>query len=293
MRMIFQVLLFVCILAGFAACQKEIEGTLPARTQSDSTDLTRLIVLDTTLTPGQDTLYKVEFFYDAQKRRVLEIFTEIDNSSGTRYTWFYRYYHLNNDTLPYRITEKNAITADSISYYLSYTNGFITKDSAVDHHPAALSSRVYYYSAIPGNRYLEKGIDYDIATNSPMVVDSTIYIRSVVAGNTISGRDSIWIVPSPPMLSRVYSMQFAFDNKPNPLAKLSLWYLGHYNTFDNQMYGTRGINNITSAGYTDIFPNSSFEVYNYSYTYLNNGYPSVIRINSTDGNKIVFVYTKL
>lgn len=293
MRIISAALIFVFSTFCITSCQKEIDGSLPDRIQSDSTDLARIIILDTTLVQGQDTLYKMDFTYDNQKRRVAEVFTDIDIMAGTRDIWYYRYYFLGNDTLPFRVSEKYSFSTDSISYYFTYSNGFIIKDSSVDHSPSAIANRVYYYSAIPGNRFLQRMVDYDLTTGGPQLVDSTIYTRSVTSGNLISGMDSVWIIPGSPTLFRVNSIQYTFDNKPNPLSKLALWYLGHYDTFDNQVYLGRGVNNLISSRYDMIFPGSFSEVHSYFYSYNSNGYPSVIRSSSPDGNKLIFVYTKL
>lgn len=286
-------LTFIILVTCFVSCQKEINGFFPEGTQSDSTDLARIILLDTTLTPGQDTLYKIDFLYDNQNRKVGENFTDIDIATGTRDTWYYRYYFLGNDTLPFRVAEKYSFSTDSISHFLTYSNGFIIKDSSVDHSPGAIANRVYYYTAIPGNIFLQKTVDYDIATGAPELVDSTIYRRTVTSGNLFSGLDSAWIIPGSPTLFRVNSFQLTFDNKPNPLSKLTLWYLGHFDAFDNQIYHSRGINNLLSSRYDVIFPGTFSTVNSYSYTYNNNGYPLVLRSNSPDGNKLIFVYTKL
>lgn len=294
MRHIYSYLFFISILSGIISCQKEIDDDLPERTTSDSIELAGIIALDTTQVAGQDTFYKIEYFYDAQKRKALEVFTEFDNSTMTADIWIYRYFYQNNDTLPYKITERYQGSADSISYYLSYTNGFITKDSAVDH--SFQYSVVLYFSVLPGSRYLLKVVDYDLANSISNELDSTIYTRSVVNGNRVSGLDSTWTGGGAGILMQATSTQFAFDNKPNPFYRNTIWYLGHYDNFENQsnIYTTYsfGKNNRISSQSTEQHPPGLPEVQNYSYTYLENGYPSVIRFDG-DWNKLIFFYTKL
>ncbi len=295
MRKIFPCLLLLSILTGIVSCQKEIDGELPERTTSDSTDLARVIALDTTQVAPRDTFYKIEYSYDAQKRKALEVFTEYDNPTMTADVWIYRYYYQNNDTLPYKVTERYQGSADSISFYLTYTNGFITKDSTMNH--SFPYSFVLYFSELPGSRYLKKVVNYDLVNNITTVQDSTIYTRSVVNGNRVSGLDSTWATPvGTPLLMNATSTQFAFDSKPNPFHRMTIWYLGHYNNFEAETYGyisySYGKNNRISLQSTRHHPPSLPEVYNYSYTYLANGYPSVIRFDG-DWNKVLLFYTRL
>ena len=295
MKHIYFYLFFISILSVIISCQKEIDGELPERTTSDSTDLASIIALDTTQVSGQDTFYKIVYSYDAQKRKALEVFTEYDNPTMTADVWIYRYFYHNNDTLPYKVTERYQGSADSISFYLTYSNGFVIKDSTMNH--SFPYSFVAYFSELPGGRYLKKVVNYDLVNNITTVQDSTIYTRSIVNGNRVSGLDSTWITPvGPPLLMDAVSTQFAFDNKPNPFERITIRYLGNYDNFEAETYVytsySYGKNNLISVQSTRQHPPGPPEGGTYSYTYLDNGYPSVMRLNG-DWNKVLFFYTRL
>ena len=279
----------------FSSCQREVDGILPDDLQNDSTNLSRIIVLDTNLVTGKDTLFKINFIYDSQKRKIGEDFISIDNSSGTRDIFYYRYFYNNSDTVPFRASEKYSFSTDSLVSFFTYSNGFIIKDSSVDFVSGTVSSiRKSIFLSLAGNRFLRKETDYDPSTGASQLVDSTIYTRTVNGGNVLNGSDSSWLgLVSPPTLLQVRSFQIMFDNKPNPLSKLDLFYWGYYDTFDNQIYLIKGGNNMISLREDVTFPSAFTEISSYNYSYNSFGYPSILRTNGLDGNKAIFLHTKL
>lgn len=284
----------IIVIVVFSSCQKEVEAVLPGQPEQDSTTISKIVLLDTTLVPGQDTLFKIAFTYDNQKRKTGEDFTEIDNSTGIRYTFFYRYSYSGTDTLPFKASEKYDFITDSTISYFTYSNRFVVKDSSVGYTSGAVSDiQTSYFSALTGNKFLRELINFDPVTGSSQLLDSTVYSRTVSAGNLLSGVDSTWTVFGPPNLSRVTSFQFTYDNKANPLARLSLWYLGYFENFDDQVYIDMGVNNLLSTKYDELFPSGSTETSLFSYSYNNLGYPSISRASGTDGNKALYFYTKL
>ncbi|MBI5373737.1 MAG: hypothetical protein HZA79_17055 [Sphingobacteriales bacterium] len=297
MRIIPGILFFLISFIVFTSCQKEIEGSLPAETQNDSTDLLKVIVLDTNLAPGQDTAFIVHYTYDHQKRMASEEFTEVDYTTNTYYTFYYRYFYNNSDTLPFRVLIKYNFSTDSMVTYLTYNNGFIVKDSTVEFVSGTVSTIwKKVFSTVTANKYLLKETEYDASGDVYRHIDSTIYTRSVIAGNLSSGLDSTWQgdILSPLSLSEVNSFQFTHDNNINPLNKAILWYWGNYDSFDDAVSpNSNGVNNLLTANYSITYPSSSSENYHFSYSYNSSGYPSIGRASGTDGNKVLFLYTKL
>lgn len=281
------------LLICFTSCQKEIDWGLTNNPQSDSTTLSKIIALDTTLVPGQDTTAILRFTYDAQKRKNLEVFTEIDNSTGLRYMFSNYYKYNGTNTLPASFTEKYDFSTDSIIHYLSYSNGFVNKDSMV-YYVGATQNYIYitYFSSLGGNLYSKKRIDYDWTSGGTLVLDSTTYTRTIVNGNMVSGRDSLWD-PFTPLLMEIDGMQFSFDNKSNPLTNLTIWYLGYFDNLDDMINIDLGRNNVVTTRHDVLFPSPSTNTEVFLYSYNSSGYPVIIRSNGTDGNKAFYFYTRL
>lgn len=294
MKILFGLLITFSFVVVVSSCQKEIDWGLNTPTQNDSTTLSRIIILDTTLVSGQDTFFIVNFIYDGQKRKVGEDFTEIDNTISTRYTSYLRYTYNNNDTLPYRVSEKYNYSTDSIVSFLTYSGNFIVKDSA-NRFVAGVVNDIYakYFSSLGGNRFLLRHINIDPILVSSTLVDSTIYTRTVNNSNLISGLDSSWYSFSPSVLNRVNSTLFSYDNKSSPFTKLTIWYLGYFDNYDDLIPTDGGWNNVLTARYDVLYPTSFTESDNYSYTYNNAGYPVIARSAGTDGNKAFYFYTRL
>jgi hypothetical protein len=294
MKTFFYYILVLISIGIIASCQKEVDPSIPNLPQNDSTTLSRMVLLDTTLVPGQDSLFILQFTYDAQKRKSQELFTEIDNSVSIRYVTSHHYKYLGTDTLPISITEKYNFSTDSIIYYLSYSNGFIIKDSSVGYTGGIVTNvRVGQYLSLGSNRYLKKTIIYDPSSGNSIVMDSIVYTRTLMGGNLVSGLDSTWTERGMMILDHVSSKQLTFDNKINPLAPLTTWYLGYFDNFDDINNIDLGINNQLTHQHNFLFPFTSTDLEIFSYTYNTAGYPQVIRSNGTDGNKAFYFYTRL
>lgn len=298
MKQVLRLILFVCLMiTALASCQREVDGRLSEDVLDDSTTLSKIILLDTTLASGLDTQFVAHFFYDSQARHVGENIVEYDNISGGRLTYFYRYSYRNNDTLPYKISEKYSDDPDdSLISYLTYSNGFIIKDSSADYRAGvALSSKVYLFSTLGGGKYFVTISQNDLTTGLSIVIDSTVYTRGISAGNVVSGLDSTWMNRNPFTLSRVKSFQNSFDNKYSPFGKLSLWYLGFYDNFDNQIYYDFGANNLLSEREDFLFPSGSANSLLYSHTYNVHNYPIITRATGSGatGTKVLYYYTTL
>ena len=82
MKVICSFLAAVLMLVYFSSCQKGIDWELEDIVTNDSTDLSKIVVLDTTLATGQDTLfllnfYLFNFFFDFNKMRKFLILKSI------------------------------------------------------------------------------------------------------------------------------------------------------------------------------------------------------------------------
>src|SRR5688500_1723182 len=104
MRILFCAISLSLIL--FTSCQQEIDPSILNSPQNDSTTISLIVALDTSLPSGQDTIAVLTFTYDALKRRYIHSYREKDFSSGLFDTYWIYYYYNGTDTLPARFTEK-------------------------------------------------------------------------------------------------------------------------------------------------------------------------------------------
>ena len=74
MKVICSFLAAVLMLVYFSSCQKGIDWELEDIVTNDSTDLSKIVVLDTTLATGQDKLFLFDFYYFVKKKKYFEDF---------------------------------------------------------------------------------------------------------------------------------------------------------------------------------------------------------------------------
>ena len=248
----FIVMIAVCLF--ISSCQKEVDGSILTTPQTDSTRLSKLVALDTTMTPGADTTAISNFRYDSQKRLISKDFTEI--SGPTRYTYYYDFSYNNNDTLPFKVSERHNFNNYTSVTFFYYSNGFIIRDSTAEFLSSMLD-KIYtgYYTALGGTLYLDKQYVFDPSISLLYLQDSIIYKRTMTGNNLTAGVDSVW--DGTGFFRGANSFQAVYDNKISPQRKFNLLYNGNYWNYNGELNIDIGINNVVSGSFNnEIFPAS-------------------------------------
>lgn len=287
--------LSVCTLASFSfilftSCQKEITGSSPT-VADDSTFIQKIVWLDTSLLPGQDTVYYNFYEYDAQKR-VSRITITTYDINNTRYVDYYNFSYNGQDTLPYRYSTTQLSSSDSVMSYLKYSNGFVILDSSRYYNNGTLDNIYWYRFDNTGGGKFVYTSRYE-STAAPGIIltdDSVRYSRVVNNGNILSYSDSSWFNG---IFLTNETGQITFDNKKSPFAKQAFWCQGYYGK-QLDFSKLEGTNNLLSISFSKL--SNPPETDTYTYEYNIEDYPAVARIsssNSTDFNKILYIYTHL
>ena len=282
-------LCFVCLSAVsfFISCQKEIGWESENIIQEDSVFIKKIISFDTSLPAGLDTGIIYQYEYDQQKRVVELEVTEFD--LPTKYEMYHRLFYNGNDTLPYKYVTTMNFSTDSVITFLTYSNGFVVKDSSAVYDNHVLTSKnTHFVTSLGGSRY--QLLSYSDQTLFPgnQLIDSITFSRNVVGGNVISGLDTVWEAGVGLPLETV-RYQNVFDDKKNPFSNLPVWYAGYYKNVIMETV-SEGTNNALS--YQVITDPGITETSNVSYTYDTNGFPLVARADG-DLNKAIYIYVVL
>lgn len=296
MRTLSVAFIVVSAFVFISSCQKEISWETNGRLNSDSTFLSKIIYLDTTLPVGQDTLNVILYEYDAQDRLIK--ITEDINDNGVIDTYYTYFRYTGNDTLPLSMKNTGSFYDSSINYY-QYSNGLIAYDSLVNYagiNNGVSTEKVISVMPIGSGRFLYKEVrpphtipGFPTGSGS---VDSTIFSRSVANGNLIDGIDSLW---SDGTYVDKKVIHFNFDQKKSPFKKVSFWYSGYYTEASLGIAWGVGNNPVFASetwGGIGQFTTSI------SYDYNADGYPVIARVQMTgplslpDFNKLAFVYVK-
>lgn len=287
----------VSIVIFISSCQKEISWETSGRLNSDSTFLSKIIYLDTTLPAGQDTLYVIVYEYDAQDRLIK--ITEYLNDNGVIDSYYTNFRYAGNDTLPLIMKSTGTFYDSSINYY-RYSNGLIAFDSLVNYdgiNNSVSTEKVISVMPIGSDRFLYKEVHpphiipgFPAGSGS---VDSTIFSRTVANGNLVDGIDSLW---SDGIYVDKKVIHYDFDQKKSPFKKVSFWYNGYYSEASLGIAWGVGNNPLFVSetwGHIGQFTTSV------NYDYNADGYPVIARLQMTgplslpDYNKLAFVYVKL
>lgn len=274
------------------SCQQEVDGLIAGPVNDDTTWLTKMISLDTTLPSGQDTVMLANYRYDAAKRLSTYDFTEFD-LNNVKYTYDYKFHYRNNaDTLPYMLTCSFRYNTDTDTTFYYYQNGFITRDSSIN-STGGTANWLWesIYTSAGNGRYLRKRYSTNLgAGGQRFLFDSLIYYRTVLNGNVISTLDSTWDAAG--FYRGRSSAQMGFDGKKSYVHRFNLWYLGHEENVMHELWPANGINNLIS--YNLVRDPLSVETYTIGYQYNPAGFPVISRISGNpDVNKQLFFYTKL
>lgn len=286
MRTLSLVFQLLSTLIFFSSCQKEIDWGPDIETANDSIYIRRLILLDTTLPTGSDTVHVIKYSYDGMKR--LEQIVWKDLYGGVnRPDEYYTLFYTGNDTLPSRL--EFSMTGAQATKFLYYSDGFVIKDSTAGSVGTENYRSVTRLTAIR-NGWHELRTVSESSLNPGVLVttDSIIFSHRYSAGNVIQETDSSW---SQGAYSQTLRTQRLYDNRKNPFRRNQAWYAGYYSSIPgNLYYGNR--NNIISAVDSDDF-NGSVTI-NAEYDFNEHGYPVTGRYTGeTEYKKAVFEYIRL
>ena len=290
-----KVLLLALIIAVIAAtsCQKEVNWSPDLRTSNnDSTLISRVILLDTTLPSHFDSIYYYQFEYDQQKR--VAFIYEFDKSGPVVDTYVVTHlFYQGNDTLPYKGISRFDLSTNVEELFKYYDgSGKLVKDSFIKSGPPG-GIEVRRYSYLTGRLK----INWEWWFPSVGVHDSsTSYMSQVRNGNNIlSQKDTIDDTNSGGGFY-TSSFNYQYDKHPNPFKKG--W---HYFPF----YQYRDIlsDNFSDNNFTDTYAElkdhltgtTNITHYQYAYQYNANGFPKIAWEKDVDNgtvDKYVYVYTK-
>jgi hypothetical protein len=294
MRIIPALLLAGLAIVYLSSCQKEVDPSTLNPLINDSNYVKQCVVIDTTEVSGADTLLKYQFQYDGSGR--LDKYTctiynpGVSGAGRLDYQDEYQYAYSSSDSVPSKTQHRYSdfVTPSSNyvdTFYISYQNGFITKDS-LNENPGYL---VYTYTPIGTNRYktLEKYVD---ALGNASYDTARSYVNWV-NGNLMFEADSLWI-PSLSIWDEKVNLQFTYDNKPNPFRRIALRHPTPASTdilasFDINLLAFGTTNNILTI-------DDGTGADTFTYTYGSNGMPLIGRY--TDGAvwlKFIYQYTHL
>lgn len=292
------------IVIVFISCQKEVSEELPVVPQppdppatiKDSTLLTQFVGFYTT--GNMDTFVKATIAYDALKRiSMISMIFPDDPGDFDEEKFFYN----GNDTLPYKMTKFwDGDVHDTL--FLTYENGKIIKDSLVvwelylgNHSLSYVET--FTFEQLGSNRYfVRRNVYGESDLLNPVSGDSTYCIRNIQDGNVISGKDSVYDYGSQTLIE--YTYQKSFDDKKNPLRRLTLPYsVITQDLLDGHaLLDLDGKNNVNSSTMTVKVGSNAIETFpsTFSYEYRSDGYPISMTNNAAlpGPSKLLFYYSK-
>jgi hypothetical protein len=268
----------------FTSCQKEVEEVLT----NDNTAIQQVIVLDTTLPSGVDTLLKIRLTYGGSKKLDKTIFWNYDfGASGSitsrdEYTYAFSGTNLHPDKIIYQyfdlqVPSNNFIDTTSFTY----SNGFVAIDSNFDGTDYITTE----FIKLSNTRY-------KMLERSPDVIPPGLYIDTTYSfvnwqnGNLLTEIDSLWI-PSFSIWD-VTTTTISYDTRPNPFKDLVIPYPTPANS-DVYGFGLESLFLPTSNNIISLNDDSGPTFFTYEYG--TNLMPKIGR--SDDGLKIIFNYTRL
>jgi hypothetical protein len=295
-----KLLAFVCLTGLLYSCQPSAEDIIepqPEPLLNDSIYISSAVTLDTSFAQGLDTTSRTEYNYDAQKRiSRIKYYSYNPGSAGPVSYWEeFQWLYQGSDTLPYRIVMHwgDYTPAQTVfrldTFFLTYTNGMITKDSMIKHDKYSPYKVIEIESVqnAPGNKRLFTTVTHHIhPPNYPQAPSDTMISLSEIVwnnGNLILQRDSFY------RDNRIVVTQQTFDDKPNPLRRISLptelrmRYINDLRKTTNNMIRYQDYSIPTGSFSNDI---------RLDFTYRQDGYPVSATIPGST-HKTIIRYKKL
>ncbi len=199
-----------------------------------------------------------------------------------------KYEYNGADTLPAKLFSKYTSISSGSSLYdtsvLTYSGGMVARDSFF----SAPDYVVAEFNKLSENRY--KAF-YKINNGIGGQVIDTAYINLTYQnGNIIKEVDSLWL-PGGSGSWIVTSMDLMYDNKPNPLRKISIPYPAPFNQFWLSGIGVAPLTNRSMNNEISEVNNMGTFLELFSYQYGPTGLPKIVRDNN--GLKFYYFYKVL
>jgi hypothetical protein len=219
------IIVFVCTYA-FISCKKSDEDPQPTPPAPESTRMTKIFLLDTTITAPFDTINRGYFTYDSQNRPIKNESFQTDASGANVSHYILRYDYNGSDTLASR----------SIQDYTGYTNGVPTEFSSDTTSYAFVNGKctydssyglnslgnpfytVFNYAYAAGN--IINLVQRSHSSGNPTTLDRQV-VYQTLNGDDISFQvDSSFTIPASNSGSRIENTVTYLSN-PNPFAIFS------------------------------------------------------------------------
>jgi len=277
----------VMMIAFCSSCQKEVDDSFFTQNPEDTVLLKSVIYLDTTKPSGSDTVYKTEFVYDNSKRVISNFAVEFYSPTSST-SFSYNFIYTGNNKIPLTVTITQSGITGSMTVFPTYNgSSFVIKDSNVwSFSPTDVT--IEKYSTTPSGGFVYVLKQKDLTTGTIIDRDSTLYRRTISAGNIISGTDSTY---HPTLGFSLVNYAYAYDAKVNPFGSISSIYpyLGAYFFTGDSYILPIGKNNATS--FLEAETGGTSVSGTISYTYRSDDYPLTGKITGyADANKIIFSY---
>ena len=264
--------LFLFMIAGLHSCEpnrSELRDPAP----TNSLLLKQFIVLDTTLSAPDDTIYKYKFYYDDLNRC-----TSITGTDGIDPFVIINYYNGNDTLMNRRIL---CSTGDTTSEFFVYSpDGKMLSDSVIE--SAAGLSRFfldYHNTTSQGGTIL-------INSNSNEFEYNNYTSTRDVNGNILHLKDSLYqISPNGYFLTSSSEANISYDDKINPFYKLVPNFISDVESECSNIFTFLPFlslpqkNNILTE--TRIYSMISNINFNNAcqYEYNSDNYPTIVRVN--------------
>jgi hypothetical protein len=284
---------FIVLAFSLLSCQKEIEEVNVNRVESDSSYISKVVTLDTTLPRGSDTITKIFFRYD-NLNRLSEMFSYYP---GTTDTLIQSFRYTGNDTLPQLFIEKFIGYNGPGTYYIdtvfySFSNAFVSKDSLIQWvYPGNVfdyASTGTYLKSGNSVKIYQKKYGYVAGLFTLLNSDSATYNTSFNSGSLTS---QTLLTGDAGFYN---SVQITYDGKKNPFNKIIKI---RYPLIENIQFAQWFYqqSNPTFIQYQRRFSTPATE--QHTYIYRADNYPIISTFFNSQGfgtsNKLLYFYTSL
>lgn len=273
----------------FVSCQKG--GNESNDGIADNIYIDKIIQLDTSYSPGLDTIQITEFSYDGQKRLVqAKITAFVHGTHNVDHISINERLYIGSSNFPYKSVNRGLYPNNNsdTTFHFYNSQDQIVKDSTVIYvNNNGHTKIVYKLSTYASGSYMAVAKRYDFPTGSFVHMDSFRCQRTMNPDNLVSMFDSVYYTGNP-FVDRFQTTN-TYDTRKNPFSKLSMNYLFYPFDYDIGIIGSGGgieylsTNNFLTQNITQLSPSGgtlNYTTIQMYYTYDNNDYPVIIKGSS-------------
>jgi hypothetical protein len=286
--------IFIALTVFIISCQKE--NTIDSETNPTPSDsvflIKKFIVLDTTLSAPNDTIFRYTFFYDNLKRC-----SSLIAGDGIDSFAIYNFFN-DNDSLITRRKFYDFTSGDSTVDYLTYSpTGKILADSILEYNNFGLTNFYLNYQ----NTTNQNGTIFVKSDGTQFEYNIFSTLRDI-NGSLLNVKDSLSVLNGTNyVLTETANSNISYDNKINPFYKIVPNFLVNVQIESSPIFtffpfqSLPQENNILSE--TKIFNPQTQGLDNFNnsfqYVYNSNNYPIFVRVRDLVNNKYykgIYVY---